>query len=188
MTKNDIMNYLNSLKKTESDDPNHKCIGTYNTRQMVINKFFRWLYNQYQNNEFDQKEWITPACMQGVKQLSRKEASPYKPSDLWTNEDHAFFLKYCPEKRDKCYHAMANDTSCRPHELLCLKIKGIKFKISSTGIQYAEVHILKSKTKPRTLPLIFSIPYSCRVCKSFKPKLVRFQLEFYYLIGVVEKH
>ena len=176
MTKNGIMNYLNSLKKTESDDPNHKWIGTYNTRQMVINKFFRWLYNQYQNNEFDQKEWITPACMQGVKQLSRKEASPYKPSDLWTNEDHAFFLKYCPEKRDKCYHAMANDTSCRPHELLSLKIKDIKFKISSTGIQYAEVHILKSKTKPRTLPLIFSIPYSCRVCKSFKPKLVRFQL------------
>ncbi len=97
--------------------------------------------------------------MQGIKQLSRKETSPYKSSDIWTNEDHALFLKYCPEKRDKCYHAMANDTSCRPHELLSLKLKDIKFKISSTGIQYAEIHILKSKTKPRTLPLIFSIPY-----------------------------
>ena len=40
-----------------------------------------------------------------------------------------------------------------------LKIKDIKFKVSSTGMQYAEVHIIKSKTKPRTLPLIFSIPY-----------------------------
>jgi hypothetical protein len=69
-------------------------------------------------------------------------------------------LKYCPEKRDKCYHAMANDTSCRPSELLHLKINDIKIKISSTtGMQYAEVHITKSKTKPRTLPLIFSIPY-----------------------------
>jgi hypothetical protein len=35
------MDYLNSLRKTESDDPNHKWIGTYNTRQMAINKFFR---------------------------------------------------------------------------------------------------------------------------------------------------
>ena len=146
ITKNDIMDYLNSLRKTELDDPNHKWIGTYNTRQMAINKFFRWLYNQYQNNETDQKRWIAPLCMQGVKQLSRKESFPYKPSDLWTSEDHVLFLKYCPEKRDKCYHTMANDTSCRPHELLSLKIKDIKFKISSTGIQYAEVHILKSKT------------------------------------------
>jgi len=69
-------------------------------------------------------------------------------------------LKYCPEKRDKCYHAMANDTSCRPSELLHLKINDIKIKTSSTtGMQYAEVHITKSKTKPRTLPLIFSLPY-----------------------------
>ena len=55
------------------------------------------------------------------------------PSDIWTSEDHVLFLKFCPENRDKCYHAMANDTSCRPHELLSLKIKDIKFKISSTG-------------------------------------------------------
>ena len=43
-----------------------------------------------------------------------KEKSPYKPSDIWTKEEHAIFLKYCHEKRDKCYHSMANDTSARP--------------------------------------------------------------------------
>jgi hypothetical protein len=70
------------------------------------------------------------------------------------------FLKYCPEKRDRCYHSVANDTSARPHELLCLRIKDIKFRLSeSTGKQYAEVHLLESKTNPRTLPLIFSLPY-----------------------------
>ena len=93
------------------------------------------------------------------KTLPRKERSPYKPDDIWTNEEHSLFLKYCPEKRDKCYHAMANDTSCRPHELLSLKIGDVKFKISTTGIQYAEIHIKNTKTKPRTLPLIFSIPF-----------------------------
>ncbi len=61
--------------------------------------------------------------MQGIKTLPRKEKSPYKPSDIWTNEEHAIFLKYCPEKRDKRYHLMANDTSARPHELLCLRIQ-----------------------------------------------------------------
>ncbi len=159
ITKNDVMDFLNSSRKTESDDPTHKWIGTYNTRQMTISKFIRWLYNLYQNNEIDQKKWITPSCMEGIKQFPRKEKSAYKPSDIWTDEDHKLFLKYCPSKRDKAFHAMANDTSCRPHELLSIKLKDIMFKVSSTGMQYAEVHITKSKTKPRTLPLIFSIPY-----------------------------
>jgi integrase len=158
ITKDDIRNYLNSLKKQDSQDPTHKWIGTYNTRQMVISKFFKWLYN-YQD-EPDSSKWVAPPCVQGIKQLSRKEKSPYKPSDIWTAEEHAVFLKYCPEKRDRCYHSVANDTSARPHELLSLRIKDVKFMLSeSTGKQYAEVHLFESKTKPRTIPLIFSVPY-----------------------------
>ena len=45
ITKNDIIDYLNSSRKLESEDPTHKWIGTYNTRHMVLSKFFRWLYN-----------------------------------------------------------------------------------------------------------------------------------------------
>jgi hypothetical protein len=41
ITKHDIMQYLSTLRKTESEDPTHKWIGTYNTRQMVLNKFFK---------------------------------------------------------------------------------------------------------------------------------------------------
>lgn len=158
ITKNDIRNYLDSLKKPESQDPTHKWIGTFNTRQMVISKFFKWLYNYH--SEPDSDKWITPPCVQGIKQLARKEKSPYRPSDIWNNEEHALFLKYCPEKRDRCYHSVANDTSARPHEILSLRIKDVQFKLSSsTGKQYAEVHLFESKTKPRTLPLIFSLPY-----------------------------
>ncbi len=142
--------------KSEVDNPTHKWIGTYNTRQIVSSKFFRWPYNKDEHNK---ENWITPDCLQRIRPLSRKEKSPYKPSDIWTNEEHSLFLKHSPEKRDRCYHAMANDTSCRSHELLSLNIGDIKFKTSSTGIQYAEVHISDSKTKPRTLPLIFSISY-----------------------------
>ena len=46
-----------------------------------------------------------------------------------------------------------------PYELLSLKLNDNKFKVSSTGTQYAEVHILQNNTKPITLPLRFSIPY-----------------------------
>jgi hypothetical protein len=96
--------------------------------------------------------------MLGIKQLPRKEVSLYKPEDMWTNEEHSVFLKYCPSVRNRCYHAMANDTSARPHELLNLRIKDLKFKVSAERIQYAEITV-NGKTGPRTLPLIDSIPY-----------------------------
>ena len=155
MTKEDILDYLNNLRKPSSIDPTHKSVGTWNARQMLFLKFFRWLYNQ---KESDPRKRDTPQCMNGIKQLQRKEISSYEPDDMWTIEEHSLFLKYCPSIRDKCYHSMALDTSARPHELLNLKIKDVKFKVSSEGVQYAEITV-KGKTGSRTLPLIDSIPY-----------------------------
>ena len=155
MTKTDILSYLNSLQKPVSNDPTHKSVGTYNGRQMVFMKFFRWLYNP---DEPDHRKRITPPCMVGAKGLPRREKSPYKPEDIWTVNDHIIFLKYCHMARDRCWHAMAYDTSARPHELLALRIRDINFKISSDGVQYAVIHV-RGKTTPRTLPLITCIPY-----------------------------
>jgi integrase len=76
---------------------------------------------------------------------------------LWTQQDDLLFLKYCPSKRDKCYHAISRDTSCRPHEIVKLKIRDIVFK--TTGkYQYAEA-LVNGKTGSRPIPLIDSIPY-----------------------------
>ena len=136
IAKQDILDFLNNKRKPESIDPTHKSIGTWNNLQVLFLKFFRWLYNR---EEPDPKRRGTPDCMKGVRRLPRKEKSCYKPSDLWTVEEHTIFLKYCPSKRDRAFHAMANDTSARPHELLNLKIKDIKFKITAEGIQYAEI-------------------------------------------------
>jgi hypothetical protein len=52
------------------------------------------------------------------------------PTDLWTVEDDSLFLKYCPNTRDKCYHAMSRDSAARPHELLKLRIKDVVFKLA----------------------------------------------------------
>ena len=79
------------------------------------------------------------------------------PNDFWTPEEVLLFLKYCPSKRMKCYHAIARDLACRPHEILKLKIKDIAFKVIEDK-QYAEV-VVNGKTGIRSLPLIDSIPY-----------------------------
>lgn len=134
MTKTDVLGYLNSLRKPLTVDPIHRSIGTYNGRQMVFMKFFRWLYN---SDEPDHRKRITPPCMMGVKGLPRREKSPYKPEDIWTYDDHVLFLKYCHMARDRCWHSMVCDTSARPHEIINLRIGDINFKISHDGIQYA---------------------------------------------------
>ena len=85
MTKQNILSYLDSLRRPLSEDPTQKWVGSYNSRQMILNKFFRWLYN---SDEPDSKRRITPVCMRGVKKLPRQEKSHYKPSDLWDSHEH----------------------------------------------------------------------------------------------------
>lgn len=74
--RDDLIPYFASLRKEESEDPTHKWIGTYNTKHMILSKFFKWIYNQ---NEMDCKKWIVPPCLHGIKPHYRKEKSPYKP-------------------------------------------------------------------------------------------------------------
>jgi integrase len=133
MTKDDIVLYLNSLRKKDDADPLHRWVSTYNLYVMVLTRFFKWLYYP----DLSPRERLKPACVD-VSSLKRKEKSIYKPSDMWTQEDDILFLKYCPSKRDRCYHAISRDSSCRPHELLKLRIKDIVFKMSGNR-QYAEV-------------------------------------------------
>jgi len=153
MTKDDNVAFLHSLRKSEDADPLHGWVSTYNTYLIVLGRFFKWLYNP----DLSPKERQKPACID-IPALRRKEQSIYKPTDMWTQEDDLLFLKYCPSKRDRCYHAISRDSSCRPHELLKLKIKDVVFKMASNGRQYAEV-LVNGKTGQRHIPLINSIPY-----------------------------
>jgi integrase/recombinase XerD len=152
MTKEDIIHYLNSLRRNDATDPLHSWVSTYNLYLVVLTRFFKWLYYP----DLSPKERIKPPCVD-IPTLKRKEQSIYKPSDMWTQEDDILFLRYCPSKRDKCYHTISRDSSCRPHELLKLKIKDIIFKRSGET-QYAEV-LVNGKTGQRNIPLINSIPY-----------------------------
>ena len=92
-----------------------------------------------------------------IASFKRKEQSTYKPTDLWTEEDDLLFLKYCPNKRDRCYHMVARDSSCRPSEILGLKIKSIVFKTTGEH-QYAAI-LVNGKTGTRNIPLFSAVPY-----------------------------
>jgi integrase/recombinase XerD len=154
MLREDILLFLDSFRKSENSDPLHKWIGTYNQYTVLLIKFFKWLYYP----EIESHRRVKPQVVENIFQLRRKEQSIYKPTDLWTVEDDLLFLKYCPSKRDKCYHMISRDTGCRPHEILKLRLKDITFKTAGGGHQYAEV-LVNGKTGSRTIPLIDSIPF-----------------------------
>ena len=153
ITRQEVIAFLDALRKPEAVDPLHKWIGTYNLYGIHFLRFFKWLYNP----DIEPNKRKKPPVVDNIPQLKRKEQSIYKPSDLWSQEDDLLFLRFCPSKRMKCYHAMSRDTGCRPHELLKLRIKDIIFK-NAGGKQYAEV-LLTGKTGSRHIPLIDSLPY-----------------------------
>ncbi len=153
ITRDDIISFLNSFRRPEPLDPLHQWIGTYNLYNIHLTRFFKCFYNP----ELESKARPKPACVENIPQLKRKEKSIYKPTDLWTAEDDLLYLKYCPIKRDSCYHAISRDSSCRPHEILKLKIKDIVFKQVNDRV-YAEI-LVNGKTGSRHIPLINSIPY-----------------------------
>ena len=126
LTKQDILEYLNNSRKTTVEDPSNRWIGTYNGRQIILSKFFKWLYYPERISE---KDYLLVVCKE-LEKLPRKEKTSYKPSDIWEAREHVVFLKYCPYKRDRCYHTLARDMSARPHEILNLKFKDIKFNRS----------------------------------------------------------
>ena len=153
LTRVNILGFLDSHRKTETKDPLHKWVGTYNLFRIHLFRFFKWLYSP----DIEPDKRAKPPITENIPKLRRKEKSIYKPSDLWTQQDDLLFLKYCPTKREKCYHAISRDASCRPHEITKLKIRDIVFKTTGT-YQYAEA-LVNGKTGTRPIPLIDSIPY-----------------------------
>jgi len=154
ITREDILSFLDSFRKIESVDPLHKWIGTYNLYRMYLMRFFKWLYSPH----IEYKQRPKPSVIDNIHKLKRKEKSIYRPTDLWTPEDDSLFLRYCPNSRDRCYHAMSRDSAARPHELLKLRIKDVVFKNTPDKKQYAEI-LVNGKTGTRHIPLIDSIPY-----------------------------
>ena len=139
MTREDIVSFLDRFRKPEAVDPLHQWIGTYEVTRIYFLRFFKWLYRP--NDDIPSKKRPTPAVMQQIPKIRRREISIYKPTDLWTEEDDALFYKYCPSPRDRAYHAVARDTGCRPDELVKLKIRDVVALQLEDGYQIAKITV-----------------------------------------------
>jgi hypothetical protein len=74
MTRNDIISFLESFRKSKASDPLHKWIGTYNTYRMHLLRFFKWLYHP----DVEPEKRPKPEVVDNIPQLKRKEHSTYK--------------------------------------------------------------------------------------------------------------
>ena len=98
-----------------------------------------------------------PDCIRNITHSKERKSQSTSHGICGQSDDDLLFLQHCPSKRVRCYHAIARDSSCRPHEILKLKIKDIVFKMVGDK-QYAEITV-NGKTGQRHIPLIDSIPY-----------------------------
>lgn len=124
VTREDVLWYLEGIKKPENADPTQKLIGTYNLYLVLITRFFKWFYHP----DVSSNERPKPAIVANLKKSKYrggKKRKAYKPTYMWTLEDNLVFLRYCPDPKMVCYYALAIDTGARPHEILALKIEDI---------------------------------------------------------------
>jgi hypothetical protein len=90
MTRENILSYLNSLRKSEDEDRLHKWIGTYNLYLTNLVRFFKCLYNP----ALEPRQRPKPELLNNIPKLKRKEVSIYKPTDFWTLEDDLVFFSH----------------------------------------------------------------------------------------------
>jgi integrase/recombinase XerD len=155
---------LDTKIKSVDEDPDRKCITTWNDYLNDIKYFFRWLYNstkktENQYNEKDEiatssSDWETPPFAR-IKKKKTKRLSPYLETELWERDELLFIIKYEPFKRNKAALALFWDLDARNHEVTLLKIKHIRLRE-----KYGEGEIPhQAKTGSGPILLTCSFPY-----------------------------
>lgn len=69
MTRQDVLEFLDRLRKPESVDHLHKWIGTYEVYRIIFLRFFKWLYYP---DISPSKNRPIPPVMQNINQIKRR--------------------------------------------------------------------------------------------------------------------
>lgn len=151
-----ILDFLDSKKKSDKDDPDKKWITTWNDYLWRLKYFYRWLYNAREKginaNGYD--DWDTPSFIK-IKMKRTKRLSPYLETEIWDRDELATIIKYETYKRNKAVLALLWDLDARPHEITLLKIKHVRLREN-----YGEGEIPHdAKTGSGPMLLTFSFPY-----------------------------
>jgi hypothetical protein len=78
MTRDDVLCYLDNCRNPENEDPMHKWIGTYNSRIVILFRFFKWLHypnveDQKRRSELSASE-RKPDCIKGYCKAKEKRS------------------------------------------------------------------------------------------------------------------
>ena len=133
-TKRDVLTYLNSK---EFDELNP---STQNTYKRHLKKFFRWY-------------GIDDVFLEKIKKR-REKLKEFRKEDLVNFRDIRKMLKNTDNLQYKCLIILTYESAGRIDEIRNIKIKEI-----SQYESYSSVFLSVSKTKPRPIPIIYSIPY-----------------------------
>jgi hypothetical protein len=162
-TNESITNFLNIKLKNIADDPDRRCLTTWNDYLRRLKYFFRWLHNCKKNSgnntnknlyTISQSEWETPVFVK-IKEKKTKRLSPYSETELWDRDEILSIVKYEPYKRNKAALTLLWDLDARNHEITLLKIKNIRFRE-----KYGEGEIPhEAKTGSGLILLTCSFPY-----------------------------
>lgn len=96
--------------------------NTYNNRLTKYIVFYKWLTQP----DLEREERQLPPQLKGFRYAKSKSKTSTKREDMWTDEEHRVFLKYCEDLRLACYHAIAKETGAGHSELLALKISDLQ--------------------------------------------------------------
>jgi integrase/recombinase XerD len=156
-TKQQVISFLDTKRKSEGSDPEMKWITTWNHYLNRLRSFFRWFHNRYvkkYSESIGEIEWETPDIVK-IKTKKSKRISSYAESDIWDLEELKTLIKYEPFKRNKAAIALLWDLNARNHEITMLRIKHIRLKE-----RYGEGEIPhQAKTGSGPILLTFSFPY-----------------------------
>ena len=149
--KEDIISFLDSLKKDAAIDPDKKWIRSWNDYLQRIKYFMRWLHN---DPSLPISEWQTPRVAQ-IKKKKTSRVSPYVESELWERDDLLSVVRYESHKRNKAALTLLWDLNARNHEVTLLQVKHTRL-----GDRYGEAEIPhESKTGSGPALLMCSFPY-----------------------------
>ncbi|MGC1933226.1 MAG: hypothetical protein WA667_29995 [Candidatus Nitrosopolaris sp.] len=83
--KEQILSFLDTKKKSITQDPDQRWITTWNHNLTRIKQFFRWHANSH-DSHLSESEWKTPVFAQ-IKEKRSIRKSPYSENQIWERED-----------------------------------------------------------------------------------------------------
>ncbi len=121
--KDEILSFIQTKIKSKEDNPDQKWITTYNDYLHRIKHFFRWLHNDYgQQNALTMDLWKNPDFVELLQPKKTKRITPYSDTEIWEKDELLSIIKYEPFKRNKAALTLLWDLDARPHEIALLKI------------------------------------------------------------------